>query len=90
MTSMPYTPQGEGEDRHAKRRQAVEKARGRMRHANGKDGNGLRDAARRISESARARADERSAPQARPENRGPVEPIRTTGSKADAAVQPPR
>lgn len=87
---MPYTPQGEGEDRLAKRRHAVEKARGRMRHYGDRDGNGLRDAARRISESARARASERPSPPARPENRGPVEPIRTTGSKADASVQPPR
>lgn len=90
MTSLPYRPQEDGEGSRANRRHAVAKARARMRNSDGKDGNGLRDAARRISETARQRAAEQAGPQTRPGNRGPVEPIRTTGSKADAAVQPPR
>lgn len=46
---------GDKAERQARWRQSAERARKRIRTADGKDGNGLRDAARQISATARER-----------------------------------
>jgi hypothetical protein len=65
MTSLavrPDTPQQGGEDRASRRREAVNKAKERIRTATGKDGNGLKDAARRVSENVKSRMEGRKRP----------------------------
>ena len=58
MTSPARTPDSSresGRDQGTnRRREAVEKAKTRIRTATGRDGNGLKDAARRVSETVKA------------------------------------
>lgn len=65
MTSLAVTtdtPQRGGGDRASRRREAVNKAKERIRTATGKDGNGLKDAARRVSEAVKSRMENRKKP----------------------------
>lgn len=55
-------------ERRTKIKQAISKARERIRTATGRDGNGLKDAAKRVSESVRARMSAK-AEEARPSSR---------------------
>ena len=73
-------------ERHAKRREAVAKAAGRIRKATGRDGNGLKDAARRVSNAVNERMEKRDSKE-RPAGRPVSRPVEAGGGERNEASQ---
>jgi hypothetical protein len=73
-------------ERRAKRREAVAKAAGRIRKATGRDGNGLKDAARRVSDAVRERMGNRGSEE-RPGGRPVSRPVEAGGRERSEAPQ---